>query len=297
MKKIIVLSFLLYCSLYTVPVYAQGVSVNATGAKPDSSAILDASAIDKGFLAPRVTTAQRNAFPKLSQGLIIYNLDENCLNYYTGSVWLTMCGTVSATQVPTIHVYTADTLWTKPVGVKYILVELVGGGGGGGGCQSYGGGAGAGAGYSRKIIAASSLSATETVSVGIGGTGGAPITAGGDGGTSSFGAHCSATGGKGGVGQTAAVKNSDGSQGGIGVGGDLNISGQSSGGAVGSAEPTYCGGSSFFGGGAPSRSIAVAANGLPASNFGSGGSGGNCNGAIKSGGNGSSGVVVVTEFY
>jgi hypothetical protein len=100
---------------------------------------------------------------------------------------------------------------------------MVGGGGGGGGCYNYGGGAGAAGGYSKKIISTSALSSTESVTVGLSGSGGAPQLPGGDGGTTSFGSHCSATGGQGGKAQTSLIYTTDGSLGGISIGGDLNL--------------------------------------------------------------------------
>lgn len=73
--------------------------------------------------------------------------------------------------------------WTKPAGAKSVLVQLIAGGGGGGsgrkgaaGSVRFGGGAGAGGGISEKQFVASTLSATETVTVGAGGTGGASQT-------------------------------------------------------------------------------------------------------------------------
>lgn len=110
---------------------------------------------------------------------------------------------------------------------SFIIVEVVGGGGGGGGAFSgtgdVGSGGGAG-GYSRKKILASSLSASETVTIGDGGAAGTSgVGSGGTGGTSSFGSHCSSTGGAGG--SRGAGSTIYGGAGGAGSGGDLNING------------------------------------------------------------------------
>lgn len=102
--------------------------------------------------------------------------------------------------------------WTKPSGAKFVYVLLIAGGGGGGSGRRRAtasvataafGGAGAGSGgRSELFIPASSLSATETVTVGAGGTGGASITtddtsgnSGTTGGNSSFGSWALARGG------------------------------------------------------------------------------------------------------
>lgn len=203
---------------------------------------------------------------------------------------------------PIVHVYTTDAVWAKPPGLKYIVVEMVGGGGGGAGGGiskgQIGGGGGAG-GYTRKIIPASVLNSTENIVVGIGGTGG-PINggAGTNGSFSSFGTFCSATGGNGA--QSSVYANAPGGTGGIGTGGDINItgSGGAGGGIIGSgiAIAGGLGGSSFFGGGAAGS--AIDSNGWDGSNYGGGGSGGSyTNTTRRYGGNGASGVVIITEQY
>lgn len=130
----------------------------------------------------------------------------------------------------TIYATTTSGVWVKPANLRYVIVELVGGGGGSGGSTdaNFISGGGGGGGYAKKIIPASALGATETVTIGAGGTGGAGSTnsAGGVGGTTSFGSYVSATGGTGGLAsagfQIASVA------GGTGVNGDYNESGEPS---------------------------------------------------------------------
>lgn len=65
---------------------------------PNSNAMLDISSSNKGILIPRLTTTERNNIPAtLANGLMIYNITENCLNYYNAGVsqWLSLCGTFS----------------------------------------------------------------------------------------------------------------------------------------------------------------------------------------------------------
>ncbi|MFH1120689.1 MAG: hypothetical protein V1775_12780 [Bacteroidota bacterium] len=54
---------------------------------PDPSALLDVSSATKGFLPPRMTSAQRNAIAAPAEGLVIYNTDEKALNVYNGTAW------------------------------------------------------------------------------------------------------------------------------------------------------------------------------------------------------------------
>jgi len=61
-------------------------------ATPNANAILDVSSTSKGFLPPRMTTAQRDLISSPPVGLCIYNTDHTCLNYYKGAGWFKVCG-------------------------------------------------------------------------------------------------------------------------------------------------------------------------------------------------------------
>jgi hypothetical protein len=56
-------------------------------AQANSSAILDAHSTTKGFLPPRMTTAQRDAIATPATGLTIFNTTTNKVNVYDGSIW------------------------------------------------------------------------------------------------------------------------------------------------------------------------------------------------------------------
>lgn len=60
------------------------------GTTPAASAAVDISSTTAGFLAPRMTTTQRDAISSPAEGLIIYNLTAHKLNVYTGSAWETI---------------------------------------------------------------------------------------------------------------------------------------------------------------------------------------------------------------
>lgn len=56
---------------------------------PDATSILDITSTTKGMLAPRMTTAQRNAIATPAQGLLVYDTDLKLFYYYsTPSGWL-----------------------------------------------------------------------------------------------------------------------------------------------------------------------------------------------------------------
>jgi uncharacterized protein (TIGR02145 family) len=58
---------------------------------PDASAELDLSATDKGFLPPRLTTADRDAIANPAEGLTIFNTENGCLEFYNGTLWVSAC--------------------------------------------------------------------------------------------------------------------------------------------------------------------------------------------------------------
>lgn len=217
-----------------------------------------------------------------------------------GSKWVVISATeVLVPEVPlavTVRVYTANNTWTKPVGfdaASFVIVEVVGGGGGGAGAaadDSSGGGGGGG--YAREKIMNAALGATETVTWGAGGAGGAAGDNGGvTGGTSSFGAHLSATGGSGG---SAVGAGGNGGQGGIGAGGDINVRGGAGGAGYQVGFQGGVGGNSVLGGGAPGGATGA---GTVGGQYGGGGGGGSGNGAVaRAGGQGAGGVVIVTEY-
>lgn len=65
-----------------------GVVIDSSGASSASaSAILQADSTTKGFLPPRMTTAQRDLITTPAEGLVIYNTTTKVLNFYNGTAW------------------------------------------------------------------------------------------------------------------------------------------------------------------------------------------------------------------
>lgn len=186
--------------------------------------------------------------------------------------------------------------WSKPSGLKYITVEMVGGGGAGAGLALDADGGrpgGSGAGYAKKIIQASSLASSEYYLIGAGGAG-VSGTSGGNGKRTVFGAHCYAT--EGGGSTSALVGNA-----GTGVNGDINLVGIPGGSGSGAtAVGSGHGGNSFLGGGGKGTpSDGSDSAGISATGYGGGGSGAlrNGSGAAFAGGDGYKGVIILTEYY
>jgi len=212
-------------------------------------------------------------------------------------------GTWLTRSIQTVE-FTGSGTWTKDTGLLYIVVEGVGGGGGSGGClataigevaTSEGGGGG---GYCKKTIFSSDLGATETVTIGAGGTGGPNGGVGSAGGNTTFGTHFTAGGGLGGAAgvNTASEENVLGKLGGTATGGDVNITGGNSddGAVIGAKFASYSfGGDSFFGRGS------IGGSGTSPTGYGGGGGGvlNTENNAANDGVTGGGGYVVVTEYY
>ena len=55
---------------------------------PDPSSMLDIQSSTKGFLAPRMTTAEKNAIVSPTKGLMVFDNDEGRFYYYNGSDWV-----------------------------------------------------------------------------------------------------------------------------------------------------------------------------------------------------------------
>ncbi len=68
-------------------VWAQGVKISSSPGTPDSSAILELDASNRGFLLPRLSTAQRNGINNPAVGLQIYNTTSQCVETYFPLGW------------------------------------------------------------------------------------------------------------------------------------------------------------------------------------------------------------------
>jgi hypothetical protein len=206
-------------------------------------------------------------------------------------------------------VLTSGTTFTTQPGVASIFVRLLGGGGGGGGCTSVassacGAGGGGGGGYAEKTFAVAPSTAY-TYAIGAAGTG-VSGAAGNNGGNTTFtvgGVTVTAFGGTGapiGTATTTLVARAGGAGGVISTNGDVNSAGSPGeyGVVLITATPIVAsgnGGNSDFGGGG--LGLVAVGNGNNAVGFGAGG-GGSATGAsaVRTGGNGAGGMIIVDEY-
>lgn len=212
---------------------------------------------------------------------------------------------------PTVQVFAASGTYTPTAGMKYCIVEAVGGGAGGGGgagaaSQGSAGGGGGGGAYSRAKITAAQIGASQVVTIGAAGAGGAAgNNTGTGGGATSLGVLVVANGGSGGSG-CASSAGYVAAQGGLGgVLGTGDFKGQGMNGGIGYANGLVHGQSGFgagsiLGGGGQSNLSAGAGSvaGAVGTGYGGGGGGGNqSNGTAVAGGAGTIGYMTITEFF
>lgn len=210
-----------------------------------------------------------------------------------------------------IQIFTASGTYTPSTGMIVCIIECVGGGAGGGGAATTsantvcaGGGGGAGE-YAAGVFSASTIGASQTITIGAAGSGGAAGNNNGtDGSATSVGSLISANGGTHGNGSPAGGAGTGGAGGTGGSGGTIRFAGQTGGSGLAlltnspATNYLYYGGYGgvcpFSMGGAPGLNSA----GGNASGNGGGGAGAGLlpNATQQGGGNGSKGFVKITEF-
>lgn len=206
------------------------------------------------------------------------------------------------------QVFTSSGTYTPTSGMLYCQITMVGGGGGGGGATTTGAsqscvGAGGGGGeWAQGSFSASTIGASQTVTIGAAGTN-ASGSAGGTGGTTSVGSLITAVGGTGGaIGTAGASSQAAGGSGGTGgSGGDIRspgMMGAPSNASFGTFVFTGAGGNSHYGYGGSGLSGSFT-TGTSATNYGAGGGGAaanQSNASTTAGGASTKGVVIITEY-
>lgn len=86
MIKKILFFVLIFSLIYSIKAQNGRVGVNIL--YPDSSAVLQLEATDKGFALPRLTTTQMEAISNPMNSLMVYNTEDSLVHYWNGSCWL-----------------------------------------------------------------------------------------------------------------------------------------------------------------------------------------------------------------
>jgi hypothetical protein len=208
-----------------------------------------------------------------------------------GTTWVSSASGAAGLQNFVIQVFTTSGTYTPTPGMLYCEVEVIGAGGAGSGrtgAGQYMTGGGAGGRAIRRLTAAQ-IGASQSVTIGAGGTG-VSGGSGNDGGSTALGTLVSATGGIGGAFGASAII---GSSGGLGADGDVNIPGAPS--AIAHvAAIGFAGASSPYGAGG--REELANTNGKNASGYGAGGGASGSGGGGAAGGEGSNGLIVIREY-
>ena len=84
MKKLTLLSIVLIATIFAK---AQNVAINNDGSTAAPSAMLEVKSTTKGFMMPRVTSAQRTAIASPALGLLVFDTDTKTVWAYDGAAW------------------------------------------------------------------------------------------------------------------------------------------------------------------------------------------------------------------
>lgn len=78
-------TYLIILTFFISIILKAQVGINTT--VPHNSSVLDISSTNKGVLAPRLTTAEKNAIPNPAAGLVIYDKDLKLYTHFDGTQW------------------------------------------------------------------------------------------------------------------------------------------------------------------------------------------------------------------
>lgn len=207
-----------------------------------------------------------------------------------------------------IIVFSTSGTYTPSPGMQFCIVEVLGGGGGAGGSaagtattEAFGAGGASGE-YASGYFTASTIGSSQTITIGTAGSGGVGSAAGTGGGNTSFGSLITCFGGTGGAGGTSSTNGlvGGGTGGTGGSGGPIRSKGASGGiafWATSFVPLNWCGAGavSYYNGGTRSNSFTGPIN---ANGIGDGGGGGvsPLSSPQTTGGNGTVGRVIITEY-
>jgi hypothetical protein len=98
MKQKFVQLLLLAQFLFAPKLFSQNIAINTTGNQPDTSAMLDISSTNLGFLMPRMNTTQVNTIVLPATGLLVFNTDINAFQVNIGTTTSPIWNTIGTSQ-------------------------------------------------------------------------------------------------------------------------------------------------------------------------------------------------------
>jgi hypothetical protein len=103
----------------------RGLSIYDAGAPVllDNSAKLQINSTNRGFLAPRMTTAQKNAITSPATGLEVYDSTTNTPNYFNGTTWVGVASNQSTGLSPGLFSQTSDSVAVTNTTVESSLIS------------------------------------------------------------------------------------------------------------------------------------------------------------------------------
>lgn len=107
MKKNILVLLIVCINGIFITASAQNIAVNANGAAPDNSAMLDVQSTNKGMLIPRMSTTQRAAIASPATGLLVFDNTTNSFWFKNVTGWIEL-------------IDSTNTIWTKKDSSVYL---------------------------------------------------------------------------------------------------------------------------------------------------------------------------------
>jgi len=110
---------------------AQGVAINTTGTKADTSAMLDVRSTNRGMLVPRMDSAQRSIINTPATGLLVYQTDGITPGFYynrgttLSPIWVSLTTLSSGTNGQVLQLVGGVPTW---VGTTLTIGQSYGGG-------------------------------------------------------------------------------------------------------------------------------------------------------------------------
>ena len=106
-KIIAIASLLLYAPSLFSQAYTRFVETHIEDddqVQIDSSAMLEISSNAQGFLPPTMTTTERDLIVNPAIGLVVFTIDDDCLNIYNGMLWYKRCCEPASSPISNIQV-------------------------------------------------------------------------------------------------------------------------------------------------------------------------------------------------